>query len=106
MKPLPNPLRRNAARNATKFLNVRPSSVMPQVRDGRILLPSIPQVTEIERYPLADYLYDRAKAQSDLALAKLRWVWFKLRLPLDEREQVEKIERVFAKFARPGDNLA
>jgi hypothetical protein len=99
MKHARTPPRPNAARNIEKFMTVRPSTTMPQV-DGRILLPSIPQVRQVDldRYPLADYLYDRSKAQHDLTMAKLHWQWYKLRLPPDEREPVEKIERVFAKF--------
>lgn len=83
-------------------------SANPAKGKGSLVLPAFslpldlrqPQVRQIERYPLGDYLYDRAKARHDLAMAKLRWEWYKLNLPPDAREPVEKIERLYMQLAR------
>jgi len=78
---------------------------MPKLSgDGRILLPSLPNMRQVatERYPLGDYLYDRSRDQHDLAMAKLRWAWIKRDMSSELREQVDKIERLFAKFSLTG----
>jgi hypothetical protein len=61
---------------------------------ARLLIPSGPPVRQVESYLLGDYLYDRAKAQEDLYLANLRWVWYKQRLAQSERGTIESIERI------------
>lgn len=84
-------IRRNTQRNIERFRQASPSP--PE----RLILPPLqgPPVREIERYPLGDYLYDRAKAAHDLARAKAAWFRYKLNLPDELREQVEKVERLF-----------
>ena len=60
----------------------------------------LPPVRKLESYPLADFLYDRARAAYDLELANLRWRKFKQSLTEYERDQVERIERLFQKKVR------
>ena len=63
-----------------------------------IVLPKLgPQVTKVESYPLGDYLYDRTKAAEDLALLQLRWRRYKESLSADDRNTIEKIERIFSR---------
>lgn len=59
-----------------------------------------PPVRRVESYPLADFLYDRAKARHELQLSNLRWQKFKESLTGYERDQVERVERLFRKKVR------
>lgn len=68
--------------------------------DEPIVLPKLgPPVRQVESYPLGDYLYDRSKAAEQLALLKIRWQRLKESLLADEREVMEKVERIFSKRA-------
>jgi len=61
-----------------------------------IVLPKFgPQVTRVESYPLGDYLYSRSKSREDLALLQLRWRRYKESLSADDRETIEKVEKLF-----------
>jgi len=76
------------------------TTCVPEVSLCQILhprLPQLPPVRKVESYPLADFLYDRSRAAHDLALANLRWRRFKETLTEYERDQVERVERLFAK---------
>ena len=71
-----------------------------------LAVPTGPATRRIESYPLGDYLYDRAKADSDLAKAKAAWFRYKLNLPDDLREVVEKVERLFRRRPESPSELA
>lgn len=87
---------RNAQRNIERFRQAAPSP------SSRLILPAPlgPPVHQVKSYPLGDYLYDRAKAEHDLARAKAAWFRYKLNLPDELRETVEKVERLFRQHVR------
>jgi len=54
------------------------------------------QLTD-QPYPLGDYLYNRSKAQDDMIRAQYRWRKMIDGLSEADRQQVEKIARIFRK---------
>jgi hypothetical protein len=77
-----------------------PHAMSKRGRVPPVVIPNVgPATRRVDSYPLGDYLYDRAKAAHDLTMANLRWQDYKLRLPADERAEIEKVERIFRKNA-------
>lgn len=62
---------------------------------GLVVPRLIPPVARQASHQFEDYLYDYGKAVHDLAMFKVRWTRYKQGLPEDERETIEKIERLF-----------
>jgi len=59
-----------------------------------------PLTRRIETYPLGDLLYDRSKARDDLIRANMDWIWYKGSLSAANRDDIEKVERIFRKTER------
>jgi hypothetical protein len=88
-----NPMFRPNPRLTTFHDRQSPQTAAPLI----VVPPTGPSVRKIESYPLADFLYDLAKAAHDLALANRRWLRYKETLTEYERDQVERIEKLFRK---------